>query len=216
MRFSLVIAIAVAAVLLLVTGTCTAAPGKDKGKGPEMGHQEQAKGTWVPPGLSKDEQDQWKDGTPPGWSRGEKEGWHGAHTPPGWEKWTDEERDGWQKQLGEAKKQLRNEAKKTKSFSNRDLNSALISMEVAAVRGVPIRNASEAMERAMKKGLKARELETAAKAMAYGVGKEVDFDQLGEFVANRLNEGLRGDQLATEIYKEIARRHEERSNAQPD
>ena len=206
MRFSWVVAIAVAAGLLWANGTCTAAPGKDKGKGPEVGHQGQAKGAWVPPGLSKDEQDQWKDGTPPGWSRGEKEGWHGAHTPPGWEKWTDEDRDGWQKRLGEAKKQLRDKAKKAGGVSNRDLSSALISMEMAAVRGVPIRNAYEAMERAIQRGLKARELETVTRAMAYGVGKEVDFDQLGEFVANRLDEGLRGDQLATEIYREIARR----------
>ncbi len=39
----------------------------------------------------------------------------------------------------------------------------------------------------------------------------MDFEQLGRFVHTRLNEGFRDDKLSIEIYKEIARRHEERA-----
>src|SRR5918993_5857414 len=38
---------------------------------------------WVPPGLSREEKSEWKNGRPPGWSQGEKKGWRGRSCPPG-------------------------------------------------------------------------------------------------------------------------------------
>jgi len=190
------------------------------------------KGGWMPPGLSKDEQAEWKDGRPPGWSRGDKEGWKGADmppglakkggllppglaksTPPGWKNWNDEKKKGWEKELGEAREKVRGRANKLKDFSGEDLDSALLSVEAAARKGVPIRHALGLVEKAMENGIKGWGIETATRAMAYGVGKEIGFEQLGKFVHKKLDEGLRNDELSIEIYEEVARRHEERLKA---
>ena len=190
------------------------------------------KGGWFPPGLSKEEQAEWKDGRPPGWSRGEKQGWKGADVPPGlakkvghlppglaksvppgWGKWNDEKKEGWEKEIEEARVRVRARAKELKDFSDEDLDSALVSVQAAARKGVPIRHARGLVEKAMEKGIKGRGLETASRGVAYGVGKEIDFDQLGKFVHRKLDEGLRDDELSIEIYKEIASRHEERLKA---
>ena len=190
------------------------------------------KSGWMPPGLSKEEQAEWKDGRPPGWSRGEKKGWKGADvppglakkggelppglaksTPPGWEKWNDEKKKGWEKNLGQAKEKVRGRAKKLKDSSEEDLGSAVGSVEAAARRGVPIRHVCGLVEKAMEKGIRGRGLETTSRATAYGVGKQIDFDQLGKFVHKKLDEGLRDDELSIEIYKEIAKHHEERLKA---
>jgi len=231
------------AVSMVLTCTVVLAQGKGKGrrdeppgwqKGEKKGWEGdvppgiEKKGGWMPPGLSKEEHAEWKNGRPPGWSRGEKEGWKGADmppglakkggelpsglaksTPPGWEKWNDEKKKGWEKKLGEAKEKVRGRAKKLKDFSEENLDSTIGSLEAAARKGVPIRHARGLVEKAMEKGVRGRGLETTSRAMAYGVGKEVDFDQLGKFVHEKLDEGLRDDELSIEIYKEIAKRHEE-------
>lgn len=190
------------------------------------------KDDWMPPGLSKEKRAEWKDGRPPGWSWGKKVGWEGADmppglakkdswlppglaksTPPGWKNWNDEKKKGWEKELGEAREKVRGRAKKLKDFSEEDLNSALVSVEAAARKGVPIRHTLGLAERAMEKGIRGRGIETATRAMAYGVGREIDFEQLGKFVHKKLDGGLRNDELSIEIYKEIARRHEERLKA---
>lgn len=190
------------------------------------------KGGWMPPGLSKDERAEWKGGQPPGWSRGEKEGWKGADmrpglakkigqlppglaktTPPGWEKRNDDKKRAWEKELEQAKGRVQAMAKKLKKFSDEDLDSALVSVQAAARKGVPVTHARSLVEKAMEKGVKGKGIETASRAMAYGVGKEVDFDQLGKFVHKKLDEGLKDDELSVEIYREIARRHEERLRA---
>lgn len=234
-------------VSMVLTCTVVLAQGKGKGesdkppgwqKGEKKGWKGdvppgmEKKGGWMPPGLSKEEQAEWKNGRPPGWSRGKKEGWKNADippglakksgklppglaksTPPGWEKWSDEKKKGWEKELGEAKEKVRGRAKNLKDFSEEDLDSAIGSVEAAARKGVPIRHTLGLVEKAMDKGIKGRGLETATKALAYGVGKEVDFDQLGKFVHEKLEQGLRDDELSIEIYKETARRHEERLRA---
>lgn len=228
--------IAVTTVFVLLANTGALAQGKGKGRGEkpsgwEKGEKEgwkgdippgiEKKGGWMPPGLSKEEQTEWKNGLPPGWSRGEKEGWKGAdmppglakkggQVPPGWEKWNDAEKKGWEKELGEARGIVRGRAKKLK-FSQQDVDSAVFSVEAAARKGVPIRYARGIVEETMEKGIRGSGLETATRAIAYGVGREIDFEQLGKFVHKKLDEGLRDDELSIEIYKEIARRHEERS-----
>lgn len=234
-------------VFILIVGSLALAEGKAKGRGDkpsgwEKGEKKgwkgdvppgiEKKGSWMPPGLSKEERAEWKNGKPPGWTRGDKEGWEGTDmppglskkdgrlppglaksTPPGWEKWNDKKKKGWKKELKKTKEKVRGRAKKLKDFSEEDLDSALVSIEVAARKGIPIRHARGLVEKAMEKGIKGRGLETASRAMAYGVGKEIDFDQLGKFVHKKLDEGLRDDELSIEIYKEIANRHEERLKA---
>lgn len=221
---------------ILLAGSSALAEGKGKGsgdkshgwgKGEKKGWENnvppgiEKKGDWMPPGLSKEEQAEWKNGRPPGWSHGEKEGWKGADMPPGlakgtphgWKKWNNERKQRWERELVEAKEKARSRVKKLKGFSKEDLGSALVSIEAAARKGVPIRHARGLVEKAMEKGIRGRGLETASRAMAYGVGKEIDFEQLGVFIHRKLNEGLRGDELSIEIYKEIADRHEKRLKA---
>ena len=144
---------------------------------------------------------------PPGLAK--KGGW----LPPGWKNWNDEKKKGWEKELGEAREKVRGRAKKLKDFSEEDLDSALLSVEAAARKGVPIRHALGLVEKAMQNGIKGWGIETTTRAMAYGIGKEIDFDELGKFVRRKLDEGLRNDDLSIEIYKEIAARHGERLKA---
>ena len=158
---------------------------------------------------------------PAGWLKGEKEGWKGGAMPPGlaksgppgWAKWSDEKKTEWQHKLREAKEKVRRKAKKAKGFSKASPERALLSLEMAARAGVPIKHAGDLVEKAMEKGIRGRGIETATRAMAYGVGKEIDFDRLGKFVRKKLDQGLRGDDLAMAIHKEIERRHEERLKA---
>lgn len=186
------------------------------------------KGGWVPPGLSKQEQVEWEGGCPPGWSRGKKEGWTSdippglekkggwippglnGTRPPGWQKWSRQQREDWEKDLEEAKNEIKNKTGERKNFTDVDLESALISVEMAAGEGVPVTHAKAIVRDAMLKGMKGEGIERATRAVAYGVGREVDFDQLGKYVHEKLNEGLRDDDLSIEIYKEVTRRHEEK------
>jgi len=97
-----------------------------------------------------------------------------------------------------------------KDFSDEDLTSALLSIEASARVGVPIKHTLSFVEKAMEKGIKGKGIETATRAMTYGVGKEIDFEQLGKFAHEKLDEGLIDDKLSIEIYKEVSGRHEER------
>lgn len=196
-----VLLVSVAALIPIGVASAKRPPGWDKGekKGwtSDVPPGIEKKGGWMPPGLSKKEKAEWQDGHPPGWGRGRKLGWS-SDVPPGWDKWTKEKRKGWQKNLKEAKS---------------DLESGLISVEMAARKGVPIKHAKAIVVAAMANGVKGEGIEKATRAVAYGVGREVDFDQLGKYVNEKLGEGLKGDNLAIEIYKEVARCHEEKMKA---
>jgi hypothetical protein len=217
---------------LVLTYTTAKAQGKGKGRSKESVERQKKEKEykWIPPDLSKDELAEWKDGKPPGWSRGKKKGWRGANMPPGllkkggklplglekgpppgWEKWNDKRKKAWQKELKEAKEKVRLKAKSIKGFSEKDLDSALISIEMSARKGVPVKYVLSFVENAMEKRIKGRGIETATRAIAYGVGKEIDFSQLSKFIHKKLNEGLRNDELSIEIYKEIVRQHEKKS-----
>jgi len=159
---------------------------------------------------------------PSGWEKGEKRGWEG-NVPPGiekkgnWlppglnkgkpEKWDKGKRETWEKELKKAKTKLRKKAKRLKEFSKGDIDMAVLSLESAARRGVPIKYTSEILGRCMEKGIKGRELETISKALSYGVDKEVVFDKISNFVYKRLSEGVKDNELSIEIYKEIEKLH---------
>ena len=148
---------------------------------------------------------------PSGWSRGDKEGWKGAgmppglakKTPPGWEKWNNNKKKGWEKRLENALGNIRKGAKNKKDFSKEDLDSALVSVEAAAREGVPVKNARELIELSIKYGLQGIALETLSRATSSGVVKDIDFGKLNNFVEKKLDDGLRDDELLDEVYKEI-------------
>ncbi len=209
-RYVTIAFILLAGSLALAEGKPTAqgkSPGKGKGENKgwtgDVNPGKDGKGGHLPSGMSKE--------NPPGWSHGDKDGWKGAgmptglakKNPPGWEKWNNNKKKGWEKRLENALGNIRKGAKNKKDFSKEDLDSALVSVEAAAREGVPVKNSQELVELAMKKGIQGTALENLSRAASSGVGKDIDFGQLNNFVENKLDDGLRNDELLNEVYKEI-------------
>ncbi|MBN1445434.1 MAG: hypothetical protein JW957_04950 [Candidatus Omnitrophica bacterium] len=173
---------------------------------------------WLPPDLGDDEKAEWKNGEPPGWSKGEKTGWGGGSLPPGlakkqgtaekgiivefpdWNTWGKEQREKWQENLERIRDRIR------KNRGGGEAEDMLNSAESAAKKGVSLQALESVTDKSIKKNLSGEEYAKATKAMAYGVGKNVDFASIGEFVNSNIDQGVRGNELAIKIYKEIAAR----------
>ncbi len=200
---------AVGSIFVVISTTIPAyAQGKGRGqKEIPPGWEKGEKKGWfsdVPPGLAK------KEGwIPPGWSKGEKEGWKNAF-PPGWERRSKKEQNSWKENLNAAKNSIKEKGKKA-SFPQEEVEQTSTSLEIASRIGVPIEHAKDIVQSAMDKGLRGPAIEKLTRAVSYGVGREVKFDQLGKFVNEKLEEGLRDEELALEVYKEVQRRHEEKT-----
>ncbi|MFQ6066343.1 MAG: hypothetical protein ACE5K3_03575 [bacterium] len=227
-------ALVMVAVLIFVISYATTtayAPGKGREQketppGWEKGDKESWKGEVPsdqetrPPGWKQGEKKGWfsdvplglakKEGwVPPGWSKGEKEGWMKSF-PPGWEKRRKKEQSSWINNLNAAKDSIKRKGKRV-GFSQEEIEQASTSLELASRIGVPIEHAKDIVQSAMDKGLRGLAIEKVTRAVSYGVGREVKFDQLGKFVNEKLTEGLKGEELALEIYIEIQRRQEEKT-----
>lgn len=159
----------------------------------------------VPPGLAKKEEG-W---IPPGWSKGEKDGWKNSF-PPGWEKRSKEQQNSWKKNLNSAKDFIKGKGKK-RGFSQEEIEQAANALELASRVGVSIEHTKDIVQSAMDKGLRGPAIDKLTRAVSYGVGRDVKFDQLGKFVNEKLDVGLRDEELALEVYKEVQRRHEEKT-----
>jgi len=183
-------------------------PGQEE-SGPPGWEKGKKKGWFsdVPPGLAKKE-GKW---IPPGWSKGEKEGWKNSF-PPGWEKRSKKEQNNWKKNLKAAKDSIKGKGKKV-GFSQEEIEQVSISLEITSRMGVPIEDAKDIVQSAMDKGLRGPAIEKLTRGVSYGVGREVKFDQLGKFVNEKLDTGLRDEELALGVYKEVQRRHEEKTKA---
>ena len=70
--------------------------------------------------------------------------------------------------------------KKTEAKS--DLENALLSVEMSARKGVPIRHAKAIVVAAIANDVEGKGIEKATRAVAYAAGREIDFDQLGKYV----------------------------------
>ncbi|MFH2068605.1 MAG: hypothetical protein ABII89_03985 [Candidatus Omnitrophota bacterium] len=169
----------------------------------------QKEGWWIPPDLSEAEKKEWNNGRPPGWSEGEKKGWRGGNMPPGlakkqnppqWGTWTKDQQNKWGDSLNRIQDLIRNKADKTAG------ETMVYSVESAARRGVPTQPLETVTNQFLRRNLSATEYEQVTRAMAYGVGKNTDFPGLANFVNNRIKQGARGNDLAIQIYKEIANR----------
>ncbi|MBA7494492.1 hypothetical protein ES702_05068 [subsurface metagenome] len=233
-----VLAVSMAALVLTAVvpveakGSGKRPPGWDKGEkkgwqGGDMPPGLAKKGGWMPPGLSMQDQEDWETaGGPPGWSKGRKVGWRGGtmppglaklaeegRMPPGWVKWDKEKQECWESDLDEAREAVIEKSRGIKELTEEDQESALISVEMALRTGVPVKHSKSIVVGALARGIKGEGVEKVTRAVAYGVGREIDFDQLGKYVHEKLNEGLPDDDLAIEIYKGVARRHEEKMRA---
>lgn len=198
----------IGALIFVVSYTTTAAYAQGKGREQKerpLGWEKGEKKGWfsdVPPGLAKREG--W---IPPGWSKGEKEGWKDSF-PPGWEKRSKKEQNSWKKNLNAAKNFIERKGKKV-GFLQEEIEQASASLEIACRVGVPIKHAKDIVQSAMDKGLRGPAIEKLTRAVSYGVGRKVKFDQLGKFVNEKLEAGLKDDELALEVYKEVQRRQED-------
>jgi hypothetical protein len=197
-------------LFFIFNSAMTIAYAQGKGQGQKerpSGWEKGEKKGWLsnlPPGLAK------KEGwIPPGWSKGEKEGWKNSF-PPGWEKLNKKEQNSWKKNLDEAKNSIKGKGKKV-GFLQEEIEQTSNSLEIASRVGVPIEDAKDIVQAAMDKGLRGPGIEKLTRAVSYGVGREVKFDQLGKFVNEKLNTGLKDEELALEVYKEVQRRHEEKT-----
>jgi hypothetical protein len=173
---------------------------------------------WLPPDLGDDEKAEWKNGVPPGWSQGKKTGWGGKNLPPGqvkkqgmteqeiivefpdWNTWGKEQRGKWQENLEKIRDRIR------KNKGGEEAEDMLNSAESAAKKGVSLQALDSVTDKSIKKKLTGEEYSKATRAMAYGAGKNVDFTSIGEFVNSNIDKGVRGNELAINIYKEISAR----------
>ena len=106
---------------------------------------------------------------PPGWSRGLKTGWGGQTLPPGAREWSANRKREFKKDLEGALAKIRERAGGTEGFTEPDLQSALLSLEAMAGKGVPVDEGLLLVERLMDGGMKGRGIESVTRAMAFGV-----------------------------------------------
>jgi hypothetical protein len=168
----------------------------------------------VPPDLSKKEASDWKKGRPPGWSQGRKVGWRGGNMPPGqakkyklyppgWKTWDKKKRDAWENELKLAIEIVLGETKRVKIYTKLEIDIILFSLEMTARKGVPIKHARSLVKKSVKKKRKVGGIESATRAMTYGVGKDINFHHLEKSISNKMDNGKKDDELAVSIYKEI-------------
>ncbi|HOL21451.1 MAG TPA: hypothetical protein PLQ41_01165 [bacterium] len=173
----------------------------------------------MPSDLTEEEKADWKKGIPPGWSKGKKTGWRGGNMPPGLAKKqgqgkkvgkaetpsTDEDKEkpeGWKERMEKIRERIR----KHKGEKSAEAETMIYSAEAAAESGVPPETLEEVTEKFLQKKLTAEEYEKTTRAMAYGVEKNINFEQLGTFINSNIEQGVRGNELAIKVYKEIASR----------
>ena len=219
--------------LLLINSHTVCAKDQGKSEGPKGWQKEKHTGkkrvsedvvpvgTWIPGWLSSGEKAQWKNGRPPGWDRGEKRGWGGGDMPPGqakkyrggerplppgWKKLSDKEKNAWKKDLDDARKRISGKARKSGNYSEELLESALISLDEGSRKGVPIGYTSNVIEKGLDRGMSGRGIESATRAMSYGVDRGADLDKLDSLILDRMDRGYSEDELTMEIYRAISER----------
>lgn len=208
--------------LVWVSSLITFTEGKPKAK--KEPNQETAKENLlpqeVPPDLSKEEVALWKEGHPPGWSHGVKAGWKGGEMPPGlakkrnlyppgWKKWSKNERSAWENELKIAIEVVLGKAEKVRIYTKAEIDLILFSFEMTARKGVPIKTVRNLVEKSVKKKMKVEGIETSTRALTYGVGKDVDFDHLEKFVNRKMDRGVKDEELTFAIYKQIEKSQKE-------
>ncbi len=153
-----------------------------------------------------------KSETPPGWKKGLKKGWKKS-TPPGWDNWNKKTRKGWKKNLSKAKKEINAKAKR-KGWGAKDREKAVIALEFAARRGVPVGHAGEVVAKCIVHGLTGEDTLRVGVTLSDGVSKGVNFKTLGSQVVEKLKAGYKGEKLANEIHTIIETRHKAKIKAQ--
>ena len=164
---------------------------------------------WVPPGLAREDQAEWKDGRPPGWSQGAKRGWRGRDCPPGLAK---------KGRCGEARvatpqaksvedavrdgiERLRKWAREKLKLPPRALEAVLVGFEGAARNGVPAPVAERLVMATAERGVTAYGIEATAGALAYGPGRGARPAELESFTAQALQREVPAEAIALGLYR---------------
>lgn len=168
---------------------------------------------WLPPGLSDEERQEWKDGRPPGWSHGLKRGWRGKDCPPGLAKkgrcpsrhiasTASTRPPGWEEQLREAIERLKKWGSRERmGLAPAVLDAMLIGLEGATSHGVPIPTGERVVTAAAEHGVSPYGIEAITRALAYGAGRGAPTEELESFVQQGLNQGVAADALALGVYR---------------
>ncbi len=199
--------------------------GKEHGEGSKSEQIKKVK--YKPRQMTDKDMMEWTDGNPPGWQRGEKTGWQGAGMPPGqmkghekdmarvyppgWEAWDMKRRDEWNNQLDQSRARIVERIRARKDLSSKDEQSALISLDGAARKGVPLEHVEANMNKAITRGTRGRDIETMTRAMSYGADKDTDYNRLDRSIDKNMKAGVTGDDLALSIYKAIDEQHPPKS-----
>lgn len=179
---------------------------------------------YKPRGMTDADMMEWTDGSPPGWSRGKKTGWGGAGAPPGQmkeqqtpeitpvyppgsENWDTRRKEEWDRKLERSRARILERVRAREGMSREDEESAVLSINGAARKGVPLEHIETTMNRAIARGMHGRDIEKVTRAMSYGADKDVDYSRLDQFTGKKMDEGETGDDLALSIYKEIDEQH---------
>ena len=191
---------------------------KDKKKNEQVTEKEKVK--YKPRGMTDKDMVDWTEGNPPGWSRGDKTGWGGAGAPPGQmkehgaeelidiyprgsENWDIRRKEDWHRKVEQSEARVLERIRTREGMSREDEESAIISIERAAREGVSPEHVEAAMNKAITRGMRGRDIEKMTRAMSYGADKDTDYDRLNRLIEKKMNEGETGDELALSIYKEI-------------
>jgi hypothetical protein len=201
-----------ACTIVVVAPAFADKPDKNRDKHEAKVDKHEAK--WLPPDLSKEERDEWKDGRPPGWSHGVKRGWGGRDCPPGLAKkgrcpdsravavsqpptLVDALRDALDR-LGKWGRGRR--------LSGPTLDAVLMGFEGAVRHGVPIPVAERLVMVSAERGVSPYGIEAITRALAYGADRKAPIQELGDFAEHGVNRGVAADAIALGIYRLVAER----------
>lgn len=106
--------------------------------------------------------------------------------PAAWDRWNEEQRQRWTRRMERAREAVRRQEQAR-------LNAAINAMEQTAAEGVPLEDAEQMAKTGLDEGLQPDE-----------------FENLGQFVKNRVQGGLRGQELADAIHQRIRVRKQQR------
>lgn len=167
---------------------------------------------WLPPGLTQEERQEWKDGRPPGWTHGLKRGWRGKDCPPGLAKKgrcpsrtiasaPHAQQPEWEDRLREAIERLKKWGVDKMKLPAAVLDAMLVGFEGAVMHGVPISSAEQVVTAAAERGVSPFGIEAITRALAYGSDRGAGMAELESFVQQGLNRGVAEDALALGIYR---------------
>lgn len=192
-----------AATILLAAGLLSASPGRPQAQPPPG---------WLPPDLSQEERQEWKEGRPPGWSRGVKRGWRGKDCPPGLAKKgrchpreiaaaPQSDQKKWEDQIREAIERLKKWGREKMKLPAPTLDAMLIGFEGAVRYGVPIATAERVVTAAGERGLSPYGIEAITRALAYGAERNAPLGELESFAQQGLGAGVAAESIALGIYR---------------